>query len=489
LYTGHWQAGGQSRYNQGMESKDIRQRDPNASVRLAAPDLSDREREILVLVASGASNKEIAQQLVISPNTVKVHVRNIFGKIGVSSRTEAALYAVRAGLVRVAADQPAAAEAESVGDYETADAPATVIPLAPAAPNSPPAPSPTPPPHVRSARWLAASALVLTLLFLGAVVVSPRLRPTANAPTAPPATSLPRWQARTAMSTARNRLAVVTYENYVYAIGGETSQGVSNVTERYDTNGDAWSTVAAKPLAVADASAAVLGGLIYVPGGRLASGAVTDAMEVYDPAADKWSARASLPAGLSGYALAALEGRLYVFGGWNGANFVASVYEYDPAADEWLERTRMPTVRGFAAAASVGGKIYVIGGTAGREALRVNEAYSPARDTNVANPWQTMEPAPGTYEAVAAAALAESVYLVGHDVAGGTISAWNYRPERNEWQPLEQVEAFAPGWFGVAALQTRLYVLGGSQADGTADQMMTYQALYTSLIPVFTSGE
>jgi NarL family two-component system response regulator LiaR len=61
--------------------------------------LTERETEVLRLLAQGKSNKGIAAALVIGEKTVKTHVSNILSKLGVSSRTQAALYAVRIGLV------------------------------------------------------------------------------------------------------------------------------------------------------------------------------------------------------------------------------------------------------------------------------------------------------------------------------------------------------------------------------------------------------
>ncbi len=64
--------------------------------------LTERETEVLRLVARGKSNKEIASELFISETTVKSHVQNIMQKLEVSSRTQAAYYAVRIGLVSTA---------------------------------------------------------------------------------------------------------------------------------------------------------------------------------------------------------------------------------------------------------------------------------------------------------------------------------------------------------------------------------------------------
>jgi DNA-binding NarL/FixJ family response regulator len=63
--------------------------------------LTDREVEVLRLLAEGQSNKEIARSLTIGEKTVKTHVSNILAKLGVVSRTQAALYAARIGLVEL----------------------------------------------------------------------------------------------------------------------------------------------------------------------------------------------------------------------------------------------------------------------------------------------------------------------------------------------------------------------------------------------------
>jgi DNA-binding NarL/FixJ family response regulator len=62
-------------------------------------ELTEREREVLILVAQGRANKEIAVELGITERTARTHVSNILGKLDLASRTQAALFAVREGLV------------------------------------------------------------------------------------------------------------------------------------------------------------------------------------------------------------------------------------------------------------------------------------------------------------------------------------------------------------------------------------------------------
>jgi DNA-binding NarL/FixJ family response regulator len=61
-------------------------------------DLTDRELEMLRLLTTDATNAEIAEQLVVSEGTVKNHVSNIFGRLGLRDRTQAAIFAIENNL-------------------------------------------------------------------------------------------------------------------------------------------------------------------------------------------------------------------------------------------------------------------------------------------------------------------------------------------------------------------------------------------------------
>src|SRR5580700_3833731 len=78
---------------------------PNVAAKLAermrSPELTERELEVLQLVAVGKANKEVAAALDITEGTVKVHVNNILSKLGVSGRTEAVSVAMKRGIVKI----------------------------------------------------------------------------------------------------------------------------------------------------------------------------------------------------------------------------------------------------------------------------------------------------------------------------------------------------------------------------------------------------
>jgi NarL family two-component system response regulator LiaR len=78
-----------------------REREAHREATMLLDDLTDREREILQLLAEGMRNDGIAQKLFISPQTVQTHVRNILGKLRVHSKLEAVAFAVKHGAIVV----------------------------------------------------------------------------------------------------------------------------------------------------------------------------------------------------------------------------------------------------------------------------------------------------------------------------------------------------------------------------------------------------
>jgi DNA-binding CsgD family transcriptional regulator/N-acetylneuraminic acid mutarotase len=440
-------------------------------------ELSDREREILHLVATGASNKEIARDLYISTNTVKVHLRNIFSKIGVTSRTEAAMFAVSAGLVEMVTSSggdgftlvPGGESESGNGDLATAFSLSERLPL-----------------FVRNPFVIFALAvLIISLGFISFSFFRQGQLPILASSSVPVTNVSSRWNTNASLPQPKERMAAAAYEDKIYILGGRTLEGIVGDIEAYVPEKDEWLSLTPKNVPVSDASAAVIGGKIYIPGGLTQSGNPTDILEVYDPAEDRWVRRAPVPREISGYALVAFEGKMYLFGGWDGHEYVDTVFMYDPGLDEWQTRTPMPTPRAYAGAAVSGGKVFVIGGYDGRTIFSTNEMYLPERDNGMDAPWRESTPAPEARYGLGVTSIADILYAIGGSgKSKNSGDVLEFNPQENEWKILEGIISQTWAFGGLVPFGTRIFALGGSVNRTPSDQNLSYQAIYTIAIPI-----
>lgn len=444
--------------------------------------LSERELEILKLVATGASNKEIASQLVISVNTVKVHLRNIFSKLGVSSRTEASLYFHR--FQSNLNDKGLSTQSDDLG-YDIPDA--EIRGLAMSATYK----------YKRSPfQGKIFNILLVFILILFLVIVSIQvIRMFANRAASTQIISdvssdgadspASRWESRKDLPEPRSNFASVFYENQIYIIGGENAKGSTSDVYIYIPETDTWMMGSSKPTSVSYTTGTVLGGKIYIPGGQLESGEVTNIVEIYDPGNDTWEIGAPMPTPLSAYASVVFEGQIYLFGGWNGQEFVDLVLRYNPENQTWGEMTAMPLKSGYAGAGVAGGKIYIFGGFDGENPINQNLIYSPTRDQSDENPWQEAAPLPEARYAMGYAVVADVIHIIGGD--GDEIDVFSqmeYRPLEDRWQLTENPLAEPWSHLGVVSVGTQLYALGGLLNGEMTQRNLAYQVIFVVLIPV-----
>jgi DNA-binding CsgD family transcriptional regulator len=489
--------------------------------------ISEREREILKLVATGATNQQIAQQLSISINTVKVHLRNIFSKLGVVSRTEATLYAVRMGLVDVERGGAPTAVADGDPEYDPeADAddppvgavttapPPIERPLGPEL-DSPPVSmaaiepealllepaehreplqtsvtaAPTPETHVNrmlliglAAALVLIAGLVAALLARNNIPATPNGAPTVSDPAGVPALNA-RWRDLPALASGRSDFALsgVTTGSgsALYVIGGVSGAEPTAEVWRFDFASEQWAPAAPKALPVADVQAATIGQRIYVPGGRTVGGAISDLLEMYDPQTDTWTTLTPLPEARSRYSLATLDGKLYLFGGWDGTNYSDMVWRYSPDDDAWERMNNMPVLTADAGAAVVDGLVYLLGGENASGLLNQSLRYNPADEGRT--PWTSLAPLPSARARAGVTAMGDLVFVMGGSLTDAEMLYFS--AANGMW------EALAPPFPALVGLRAqtlagKIFVVGGRSAEQLESAVYEYSAIYTLVVPL-----
>jgi DNA-binding CsgD family transcriptional regulator/N-acetylneuraminic acid mutarotase len=440
--------------------------------------LSQREIEVLKLVATGASNQDIARDLVITIHTVKVHLRNIFEKIHVQSRTEATLYAIRQGWVVMEGVE--ASSSESPVELAAAPGEASI----PSIPSST-TPLPRPVAWWQRAYALAVLGLAAVLVFLPTLGREQHVVAATNPISDQPVTGAAsahvdtsRWTDLAALPAPRARLALAAYGGHLYAIGGDVQAGVTDQVAFYSPETDTWSGGAAKPTAVSNVGAAVVGDRIYVPGGCTGPTSVTDRMEVYLPQDDVWTQAAPMPLPVCAYAMATVGNKIYVFGGWDGKSFVDHVLVYDTGVDEWATQELMPVRRGFAAAGALGRFIYVVGGYDGASEFADTYAYDVDRKT-----WSPRAAMSMPRGGLGVTVINDRLYAIGGGWENYLATNERYDPVSNSWTAFESPVLGQWRNLGVAVLGTEIYAVGGWNGDYMAVNA-AYQALFRIILPL-----
>ncbi len=476
--------------------------------------ISEREREILRLVATGATNQQIALQLNISVNTVKVHLRNIFGKIGVVSRTEATVYAIRNGLVSMASSSEvglatAGVDGEPAGLPPVLSASAQTSMLEGSLPGTPDAltgtaaleatpasaqnqalaetrpvtGAPVRPSAGRS--WLlpALGATLLVVVLIAGLRWATSSLPSAN-PTATDSnangqasSSSSRWTLLSPLPSPRDNFALAAFDlqGEIYLFGGASGAGVSASVDRYDPLNDRWVSLGEKPTPVQYAEAVTLRGKIYLPGGEDANGTVRDLLEIYDPRERAWSNGPPLPAARSRYTLLAWDGQIYLIGGWDGQQVRSEVFIFDPDANQWSAGPVLPSPRQRAGAVVANGRLYLVGGEDKAGPLRDCARLEPGDERE--RRWSTIVPLPQPMVAPATIAPFGSVQVF--DVSQH--EAFQYDHSADTWQLLPVAdEALLAS--STAMLESNIYFITEA-SDRQPGAVGRYQPVYTIFLP------
>lgn len=436
--------------------------------------------EVARLLATGASNAEIARELVISPHTVKVHLRNIFEKLQVNSRTEATMVLVQRGWLVV---------------------PGAIVETVEKAPSLPPDPPPLDDLPGYIAPWqriylIAVLALCFSLFiapFAGAWMARPPdlLTNARASTTAPPLLQLDaRWQARAPLRIPVGRHAMVNLHGLYFVLGGETSSGITlDAVFYYDPGIGAWVSAAPLPTPLANLAAATHGERIYVAGGSFSQpdgkATLSDHLFAYDAASGRWEEVAQLPYPVAGAALVADESALYLLGGWDGQMMRDEIWRFSlqeqAAKNGWEQVDHLSRARAFLGAALIQGNLYVGGGYDGERELDVLERFHPATGE-----LRELAPMATPRGGVALVYDGVALYALGGGWTRALVNLERYDLAMNTWSNFPS--PIAGEWRHLAAIgDNGQIVITGGWAGDYLDSQLQYQSSFRAMMPIITS--
>lgn len=480
--------------------------------------LSDREREVLELVAEGAPTKEIGPRLFISPNTVKVHLRNINKKLGAQSRTEAVRIAIEQGIIQIGGGEEPPTEAEATNTLPTTEeepiksvndgplqdsnghAPTELAVEMPASQQEVTITSAgtlTQEAEIRPVsvqnRWarvylIGGLILLLTLIGIIAFLVTDRQPETIETELDPIDTFEPmplgeQWFESRQMDVKVSDSAAVSFGTNLYVIGGKTIDGdPSAQVAIYQPLLKVWNAGPDKPTAVYGAAGVELGGRIYVVGGIDQSEAPTEISEVFSPLDSLWGQIEPLPTATADGLTVSDGSFLYYIGGMTAAGATAESYLFDPESNRWRPLPPLPEARTALAGGYLTGRIYAVGGD--------DLSGNPTADCFIFDidneAWDLCASALEPRTNAGAVILQNKLYLLGGETEADFGELFN--PESGTWEFLPQpmISAEQTNWSGpaVASVENRIYAFGGVLGESAIDQTFLYRPLiFQTFIP------
>ena len=431
--------------------------------------LTERQLEITALVAEGLTNREIAAQLYISHNTVKVHLRNVFTKTGVASRTELSMLAMREGWVKISDSEQelSPVQVEVLSEEEELDSEAAATGAEETSAEE-------------DFRWLPAWSRLRWGSLLGSLLLSLLIlflpgRQTSELngqSTAQDLVDLPSagelalsparddsWQELPPLPVRRARFGTAALEGQLYLVGGLTANEPTARLDRYHIASQSWAELAERPLALANVQAVALAGELLVPGGCDAEGQPVATVHRYNPQEDLWRESTPLPTPLCAYALTVFDGQAYLLGGWDGQHYQAINYRYDPMTEVWTQQPPPTEARGFGGAAVLGEKIFYVGGYDGDERA-VCESYTPAEEN-----WESCASLLQPRGGLGLAALGGTLYAVGGGWNGYLGFNERYQPREDAWSVVSSPLVGEWRNLGVTTWESTLYAVGGWSGD------------------------